>query len=38
VIVFGEENPNTDNRIGGLENYLAAINNELSDDDQTEAN
>lgn len=37
IIVYGEENPNSDNRIGGLENYLIAINNELSENDQTEA-
>lgn len=37
IIVYGVENSNTDDRIGGIENYLAAINNELSDEDEAEA-
>ena len=37
IIVYGIENPNTNDYVGGIENYLIAINNELSQDDQTEA-
>ena len=35
--VYGVENPNSDRNIGGIENYLTAINNELSDEDTAEA-
>lgn len=36
-VVYGVENPNSDRNIGGIENYLATINNELSDEDTAEA-
>ena len=35
--VISVENPNSDRNIGGIENYLTAINNELSDEDTAEA-
>ena len=37
LIVYGVENPNSDRRIGGIENYLTTMNNELSDGDAAEA-
>ena len=36
-IVYGVENPNSDRNTGGIENYLVTINNELSDEDESEA-